>query len=83
MAERLATDVGQGAARAALLTISSSKARGEGQDTSSIRMAALAGRLGLEIAAQEVLPDDRAETRVSGSDGTRTRDLRPPRLGNV
>jgi molybdenum cofactor synthesis domain-containing protein len=61
MAERLATDVGQGASRATLLTISSSKARCEGEDTSGIRMASLVGRLGLEIAAQEVLPDDREE----------------------
>jgi molybdenum cofactor synthesis domain-containing protein len=45
--------------RAALLTVSSSKARGEGADESGERMAELAVRLGLEVAAHEVLADDR------------------------
>jgi molybdopterin adenylyltransferase len=45
--------------RAALLTVSSSKARGEGADESGERMAELAGRLGLEVAGREVLGDDR------------------------
>ncbi len=45
--------------RAALLTISSSKARGEGFDESGERLAELAERLGLEVAGREVMPDDR------------------------
>lgn len=45
--------------RAVLLTISSSKARGEGFDESGERLAELAARLGLEVAGREVLPDDR------------------------
>jgi molybdenum cofactor synthesis domain-containing protein len=52
--------------RVALLTISSSKARGEGRDESGERLAELAARLGLELAGREVLPDDRTaiETRL-------------------
>jgi molybdopterin adenylyltransferase len=46
--------------RAALITISSSKAAGEGQDESGEELAALAGRLGLVVAGQELIPDDRA-----------------------
>src|SRR3954470_8932207 len=45
--------------RAALLTISSSKAAGEGRDESGERLAAFAARLGAEIAGTEVLADDR------------------------
>jgi len=45
--------------RAALLTISTSKARGEGEDESGARMAALAAGLGLEIAGRDVVGDDR------------------------
>ncbi|HEY1853631.1 MAG TPA: MogA/MoaB family molybdenum cofactor biosynthesis protein [Solirubrobacterales bacterium] len=45
--------------RAVLLTVSSSKARGEGADESGERMAALAARLGLEVAGREALADDR------------------------
>lgn len=45
--------------RAALLTVSSSKARGEGANESGERMAELAARLGLEVAGREVLSDDR------------------------
>jgi len=51
--------VSEGPPRAALLTVSSSKARGEGADESGERMAGLAGRLGLEVAGREVLSDDR------------------------
>ncbi len=50
----------EAAPRAALLTVSSSKARGEGEDESGERMAALAERLGLEVAGRDVLADDRA-----------------------
>ena len=48
--------------RAALLTVSTSKARGEGEDESGARLAEFARGLGLEIevAAQEIVADDRA-----------------------
>lgn len=45
--------------RAALLTVSSSKARGEGVDEGGERMAALAVHLGVGVAGREVLSDDR------------------------
>jgi molybdenum cofactor synthesis domain-containing protein len=44
--------------RAALLTVSTSKARGEGDDESGARLAELARELGLEVAAQEIVTDD-------------------------
>lgn len=49
----------EGPPRAALLTVSSSKARGEGADESGQRLAELAARLGLEVAARELVGDDR------------------------
>ena len=45
--------------RAAVLTVSTSKARGEGEDESGARLAALATGLGAELAATAVVPDDR------------------------
>lgn len=45
--------------RAAILTVSSSKARGEGEDTSGERLAELVAELGLEVAAREIVPDER------------------------
>ena len=45
--------------RAAIITVSTSKARGEGEDESGARLAAFAERLGAEIAGRELLPDDR------------------------
>jgi molybdopterin adenylyltransferase len=45
--------------RAALLTISTSKAAGEGADESGERLAAFAARLGAEVAGAELIPDDR------------------------
>ena len=45
--------------RAAIVTISTSKAAGEGEDESGPRLAALAQRLGLEVAGQEIVPDER------------------------
>jgi molybdopterin adenylyltransferase len=47
--------------RAAILTISTSKAAGEGDDESGPALAEFAQGLGLEIAAREVVPDDRAK----------------------
>jgi molybdenum cofactor synthesis domain-containing protein len=46
--------------RAALLTVSTSKARGEGEDESGARLAEFARGLGLEVAAEEIVADDRA-----------------------
>jgi molybdenum cofactor synthesis domain-containing protein len=45
--------------RAALVTVSTSKSRGEGSDESGERMAELARRLDAEVAGAEVIPDDR------------------------
>jgi molybdopterin adenylyltransferase len=45
--------------RAAIITISTSKSAGEGQDTSGIRLAELAERIGAEIAGRDLIPDDR------------------------
>jgi len=45
--------------RAAVVTISTSKARGEGADESGARLAQLAIQLGLEVIAREVIADER------------------------
>jgi molybdenum cofactor synthesis domain-containing protein len=45
--------------RAAIITISSSKSRGEGDDESGEELAALAERIGAEIAGRELIADDR------------------------
>lgn len=45
--------------RAAIITVSTSKARGEGEDESGARLVAFAEGLGAEIAGRELLPDDR------------------------
>ncbi len=45
--------------RAAVVTVSTSKARGEGKDESGERLAGLAERLGAQVV-REVIPDDRA-----------------------
>lgn len=47
--------------RAALITISTSKAAGEGRDESGERLARLAAQLGLEVAGADLIPDDRAQ----------------------
>jgi cyclic pyranopterin phosphate synthase len=46
-------------AGAALITISTSKAAGRGEDDSGPRLGALAAQLGLDIVATEIVPDDR------------------------
>ena len=46
--------------RAAILTISTSKARGEGEDESGPALAEFARGLGAEIEGTEIIPDDRA-----------------------
>jgi molybdenum cofactor synthesis domain-containing protein len=45
--------------RAAIITVSTSKASGKGADESGPALAALAQRLGAEVAGTEILPDDR------------------------
>lgn len=45
--------------KVALVTISTSKAAGEGHDQSGDRLRALAQTLGLDLAGQEVIPDER------------------------
>lgn len=45
--------------RATVLSISTSKSRGEGQDEGGPKLAALAGSMDAEIVAMELLPDDR------------------------
>ncbi len=45
--------------RAAIVTISTSKARGEGEDTASPRLRALAERIEADVVAEELIPDDR------------------------
>ena len=46
--------------RAAVITVSTSKAAGEGEDESGAALAAFAEGLGAEIAGREVITDDRA-----------------------
>ena len=45
--------------RVALITISTSKAEGTGEDLSGIQLSRLAQRLDIKIAAEEVIGDDR------------------------
>ena len=46
--------------RAAIITISTSKAAWEGEDEGGPRLAALAEALGAQIAGRDLIPDDRA-----------------------
>ena len=46
--------------RAAIITISTSKAAGEGEDEGGPRLAALAEELGAQIVGRDLIPDDRA-----------------------
>src|SRR5215217_1114865 len=45
--------------RAAVITVSTSKARGDGEDVSGPALAAFAERLGLDVVGVEVIPDER------------------------
>jgi molybdenum cofactor synthesis domain-containing protein len=45
--------------RAAILTVSDSRSRGEGEDESGARLAEYAAAIGAEVAARETLPDER------------------------
>jgi molybdenum cofactor synthesis domain-containing protein len=47
------------ARRAAILTVSTSKAAGDGEDDSGPRLAALARRLGAEVVASAIVADER------------------------
>jgi molybdopterin adenylyltransferase len=51
--------------RAAIITISTSKAAGAGEDASGPRLAQLAERLGAEIAGRELIADERATIEQS------------------
>jgi molybdopterin adenylyltransferase len=45
--------------RAAVITVSTSKAAGEGEDESGPALAEFVGGMGLELAGSEIVPDDR------------------------
>jgi molybdopterin adenylyltransferase len=45
--------------RAAIITVSTSKAAGAGEDASGTALGALAERLGAEIAGRDLIPDER------------------------
>jgi molybdopterin adenylyltransferase len=45
--------------RAAIVTISTSRSAGEGEDIGGSRLAELAQRLGAQIAGRDLIPDDR------------------------
>jgi molybdenum cofactor synthesis domain-containing protein len=47
--------------RAAIVTVSTSRAAGEGEAESGSRLAELAQGLGAQIAGHDVIPDDRAQ----------------------
>jgi molybdopterin adenylyltransferase len=59
--------------KAAVLTVSTSKAAGEGADESGARLAELAEEIGLDVAERDVVPDDRgaiaARLRAFADDG--------------
>ena len=44
--------------RAAVVTVSTSKAAGRGDDESGTRLAALVERMGLQLAGRDLIPDD-------------------------
>jgi len=78
---------------AGVVTVSTSKAAGRGQDESGPRLAALAERLGLEVLANEIVSDDRGQLEAllrtladeqscaliltSGGTGVAERDVTP------
>jgi molybdopterin adenylyltransferase len=63
--------------RAAIVTISSSKASGQGTDESGPALAQFARSLGAEIEGEDLIPDDRAqiETRLRHWSDERSCDL--------
>ena len=62
---------------AAILTISTSRAAGEGDDESGDALAEFAGSLGAEIAGREVIPDDRESDLAAPGPLGRCGGLRP------
>lgn len=65
---------GRSRVRAAIISISTSRAAGEASDESTPRLLALAERLGAEVAGSDLVPDDRAlieERLLHWSDGER------------
>jgi molybdopterin adenylyltransferase len=46
--------------RAAIITVSTSKARGAGEDQSGASLAELAARLGIPVAGRDLIPDERS-----------------------
>jgi len=48
-------------ARAAVITVSTSKASGDGEDESGAALCELVARLGLELAGRDLIADDRAQ----------------------
>jgi molybdopterin adenylyltransferase len=59
---------------AAIITISTSKAAGVGEDESGPRLAALAERVGLEILACELIPDERTQIEARLRHWSQTED---------
>jgi molybdenum cofactor synthesis domain-containing protein len=57
----LARGVAFAPVRAAIITVSTSKANGEGPDESGPELAELARRVGAEIAGSDIVPDDREQ----------------------
>jgi molybdenum cofactor synthesis domain-containing protein len=51
--------------RAAILTVSTSKARGEGEDASGALLVEFAAGLGLEVVGRELVPDERGAIEAS------------------
>ena len=51
--------------KAAIITISTSVAAGENEDTSGAALAELATQAGAEVVAEEVVPDDRAQIEAA------------------
>jgi molybdopterin biosynthesis enzyme MoaB len=45
--------------RTAIITISNSKSRGEGEDTGGAALAAWAEGIGVELVGRDLIPDDR------------------------
>ena len=60
--------------RAAIITVSTSRSAGAGEDTSGGRLARLAERVGADIVGRDLIPDDRGmieERLLHWSDGER------------
>ena len=60
--------------RAAIITINTARAAGEGTDETGPALAAFAAELGGEIAGTDLIPDDRRRSRNACATGA-TRNL--------